>query len=238
MNSKKKIIITTGSILLMGLLYLKFQNASPTVNNSVAVEDSSDLDQQPLEEHSDIQKDISLKEAAELKKSYSEQTKESVLNSKEGVKLLFALSATENTNEELVRSLRALNLAPEVGSDKNEYTGELLMIRSQKELPGLRYFHAQYFSTEDGGYHPQHISFQIPPTEGSFQQTAELVRSQFEINSPPVYEKKGYIHWELANGKAVHVAILTEDEMKDSPWNAYDLEKDKGMIEVTVEDIP
>ena len=236
MKANTKVLIMAGSVLLVGLLFLDNQKQPQSLSENIDLETEVETEYEFALENSE--KNLKIQKLQNDKNDEPTDKLESIQNSKKTISLLATLSISENTNEDLIQTLRTLDLEPEVGSDKNEFTGELLMIRSTTEIPGVRYFHAQYFSTEDGGYHPQHMSFDIPPRPGNFQKAVNEVKNQFKINEPPTIERDGFIHWELKNGKAVHITVLNESQMKDSLWNAYDLKADKGTVKVTVEDMP
>jgi len=173
--------------------------------------------------------------ANSLPKLNSQEQTRYEANSKKAVEFLFGFTAIDDTEYELIDALNELGLKPEIGVDTNEDTGSMKMIRSQNQIPGLRYFHAQYFSNEDNGFSPQHMSFEMPPAAGNFQMAADLVKKQFEIDYAPKYVKDNYIHWELDDGRTVYITILDKFLMEDNPWNAYDYEKDLGTVKVTVE---
>ena len=65
--------------------------------------------------------------------------------------------------EDLMFQLKNENQEPYISQDRNAFTGELTIVRTKSPLPGTRYFHAQYFSDENGEKFLQHMSFQSKP---------------------------------------------------------------------------
>lgn len=131
--------------------------------------------------------------------------------------------------EVLIKQLKYWKLAPTHSIDKNQYTGEMNMIRTQNGLPGTRYFHAQYF---DGML--QHLSFEYQKNQKSFEQAIDTVKKQFNITTAPTTNNDNFISWPIENGRIVWIKRLDENDLKNNPFNAYSKD-DIGTIKVAVE---
>ncbi|MCO4794060.1 MAG: hypothetical protein KC493_10125 [Bacteriovoracaceae bacterium] len=136
--------------------------------------------------------------------------------------------------EPLVDQLRDWDLEPVVAKDTNQYTGTMAVIRTKSTLPGTRYFHAQYFSDENGENHLQHMSFEFRPGDGAFQKAKDYVVKKFKLKSKPAMDKPDFASWNIPNGYLVWVKVMGPEDLKDDPFNAYTI-KDKGTIRVAME---
>jgi hypothetical protein len=136
--------------------------------------------------------------------------------------------------EPLLEQLENWGLAPKIAKDSNEYTGTMAVIRTGNTLPGTRYFHAQYFSDENGENHLQHMSFEFRPGPDAFNQAIKKVRQRFSLPEKPNYQKGDFVSWNLDNGYIVWVKKMGAEDLKDDPFNAYTIE-DTGTIRVAME---
>lgn len=136
--------------------------------------------------------------------------------------------------EPLVEQLREWQLVPKIAKDANPYTGEMAIIRTNKTLPGTRYFHAQYFSDENGENHLQHMSFEYRPGPNAFNKAIESVSAKFGLPATPQYQKNDFASWNLDNGYIVWIKKMGPNDLEGDPFNAY-AKDDVGTIRVAVE---
>lgn len=130
--------------------------------------------------------------------------------------------------------LQKLQTQPTYFQDSNPSTGSLYVIRTEKPLPGTRYFHAQYFSDENKKPFLQHMSFEIPPGKNSLQVAAQNVKSVFPNLNHPEIQKEGFILWKWKGGYNVWIMRLTKDQLTGDPFNAY-TEQDEGTVRIAME---
>ncbi len=136
--------------------------------------------------------------------------------------------------EPLLEQLENWQLGPKIAKDSNPYTGTMAVIRTNKTLPGTRYFHAQYFSDENGENHLQHMSFEFRPGPNAFNNAIERVRKQFSLSAEPNYRREDFVSWNLPNGYIIWIKKMGKEDLKDDPYNAYTIE-DNGTIRVAME---
>jgi len=131
-------------------------------------------------------------------------------------------------------TLEKLKLEPVQMDSENPYTGKLSIIRTRNILPGTRYFHAQYFSSNNQSHYLQYISFEFKPGPESFAIVKEMVRKEFNLPKP-VTENENYISWKKED-RIIWIKKLDANDLnKKDPYNSYDLKKDIGTIVMTVE---
>lgn len=136
--------------------------------------------------------------------------------------------------EPLVEQLNQWQLVPKVAKNSNPYTGEMAIIRTDKTLPGTRYFHAQYFSDENGENHLQHMSFEFRPGPAAFNQAIKTVSEKFGLKGKPQYQKNDFASWNTDNGYIIWIKKMGPNDLEGDPFNAYSKD-DVGTIRVAVE---
>ncbi|OUR98761.1 hypothetical protein A9Q84_04940 [Halobacteriovorax marinus] len=136
--------------------------------------------------------------------------------------------------ERFKETLVAKGLELVVANDKNPYTGNMTIIRTENSLPGTRYFHSQIFYAKDGSPFIQHMSFDYRASEKSFAEAVAAAKKQFKLNATPNVRKEGYYSWNTPDGYLVSVKRMTAEDLKNDPFNAY-LKSDVGTIKVTKE---
>lgn len=155
--------------------------------------------------------------------------------------LFFADTLSDFTTEQasmgqLVERLKAKNIDPFVMKDENAYTGSMEVVRTQKVIPGTRYFHAQYFSdgsSESREKTLQHMSFEFRPGENSFDGVKAAFMKAFGLTGRPVLEKNGFVSWRKGP-YTLWINTQSKEDMANDPFNAYD-DNDIGTIRAAVE---
>jgi hypothetical protein len=159
------------------------------------------------------------------------------LNEKESLtaysNIMFQFSNPKRNKEELITILNEWNLKPLLKEDSNEDTGSMTIVRTEKTLPGTRYFHAQYFS-DSNGQTLQHLSFEFKPGPLAMKQAISVIQQEFKIQSKPTMKKDGFISWNKDDRYTVWIKKLTAEDLKDDPFNAYS-PLDVGTIRVAME---
>ena len=135
--------------------------------------------------------------------------------------------------KDLVKELDLLLLKPQVQADSNDL-GKMIIVRTERALPGTRYLHAQYFSNEAGEPEIQHMSFEIPPAPEAMKLGVSLVKSAFKELGEPALTRPNFVLWKAPNGFVVWVKRLSADELSEDPFNAYG-PSDVGTIRIAIE---
>jgi len=139
----------------------------------------------------------------------------------------------EKESQDLVRELDNNQLSPELARDSNPYTGDMMIVRTKRNLPGTRYFHAQYFVGEDGKEFLQHMSFEFKGGAGAFDRAISAAQTLAQLGAP-VKKTKDFIQWNISENREVWIKIMGEKDLIDDPYNAY-TKADVGTIRVAVE---
>lgn len=165
---------------------------------------------------------------------YTSIAKEHRLSLLTMVDYLHRYASRETSRESLMSELTQQNLKPQNRKDENPYTGSLNIVRTQNTLPGTRYFHAQFFSNEDGSEFLQHMSFEFAPGE---QSLAAVVRalSHGQENLEMTQDKENFKSWRTQDGYIIWAKVLDASDLDSSdPFNAYK-PSDAGIIRVAKE---
>lgn len=148
--------------------------------------------------------------------------------------VLAVYASADKSLEALVENLRQDRQEPYMVRDANEYTGEMMIVRTKSPIPGTRYFHAQYFTDENKTRFPQHMSFEFRPHAEAMNQAIAAVRESFPGLGNPEQQSNDFIQWDLGNGHVLWVKRLGPDDIEENPFNAYTPD-DLGSIRVAVE---
>jgi hypothetical protein len=161
-------------------------------------------------------------------KSLSSEEKKSLL-ALSGV--MAEAASPDSTMNKIVDKLAALNIRPVVMKDSNPYTGTMNVVRTKDFLPGTRYFHAQYFSDNEGNDETlQHMSFELKPSKDAFAAAKKVAMKQFNITVKPTSENDKMIIWNVGNDVVWIKQLDAKDVKKANPYNSYDPVKDVGTV--------
>ncbi len=148
--------------------------------------------------------------------------------------ILSQFARPDSQAKDLIEQLQRSDEQPVVTRDANADTGEMVIVRTQKPLEGTRYFHAQYFSDEQGKGFVQHMSFEFQPGEHAMEDAASAVLSSFPELGTPQTSPNGFVRWNLNENYIVWIKRMTAEDLQDDPFNAY-TSADVGTIRVAVE---
>ncbi len=137
--------------------------------------------------------------------------------------------------EQLYRELEGLQLQPRKSISTNHSTGDLITVRAQAPLPGVRYFHAQFMSDGEGSAPvAQHISFEIRPSADGMSIAKKLASEIFTLNIAPTVETENYVEWNR-NGRTLWIRKMIDlKTLKSDLFNARD-KSDLGLVMVALE---
>lgn len=135
---------------------------------------------------------------------------------------------------DLLQELVRTGQEPLVARDSNPDTGEMLVVRTKSPLPGTRYFHAQYFTDENGERFVQHMSFEYKPSPTAMAEAVAMVERNFSDLSRPIVQREDYVKWKKGHDYVVWVKKMNPSDLRDDPFNAYTI-SDNGTIRVAVE---
>lgn len=142
--------------------------------------------------------------------------------------------ADQSSLTNLLEQLQKSGQQPLLVRDANPDSGEMFIVRTKSPLPGTRYFHAQYFTGEDGQRFVQHMSFEFKPGPDAMEAAIATVEKSFTNLTRPIAKRPDYVKWGMNDKYIVWVKKMTADELKDDPFNSYSL-NDEGTIRVAVE---
>ncbi len=183
---------------------------------------------------SDVKVDPALSEDITLLDEFKEISAEHKTSLLQMTRRIFPLATEKTEVKDIVQALNKYKLEPKVGVDKNPFTGSMSVIRTNKTLPGTRYFHTQYFDEEQGGI-VQHLSFEFKPGTQSFEAVVKAVAEGLPAHAEVTVSNSGYQGWRNIDGYIVWVKKLDESDLSpDTPFNAY-TKNDVGTIRVVKE---
>lgn len=224
----KKIIFTALFLLAAWMLWpkkvqSKFHN---DIKSTMAknVESSKSFQKQALDEI----------EVAQATRGPSNTPTKEIQSLESMGKTLGQVTESSFTLKRLLNELQKTGQQPLVARDANPDTGEMMIVRTKSPLPGTRYFHAQYFTGEDGERFVQHMSFEYKPGLHSMEEAVAAVQRSFPQLSQPVVQREDYVKWTLDHNYILWVKRMSLDELKHDPFNSYSI-ADAGTIRVAVE---
>jgi len=163
-----------------------------------------------------------------------EESKEVLASLNKMSGILAEFTGEQKTLENLVAALKAQRQEPFIVKDKNEYTGEMTIVRTKNPPAGTRYFHAQYFTDENNERFVQHMSFELRPSVTAMNDAIKAVQTAFPNLGQPETQTNDFIQWNLGTGQVLWLKRLGQDDIADNPFNAYS-ESDIGSIRIAVE---
>lgn len=149
------------------------------------------------------------------------------------VQILSQFSKPTASISDLVSHLEKSKQKPVVTRDANSSTGEMHIVRTLKPSIGTRYFHAQFFTNDDGSSFAQHMSVEFKGGPEVMTNTIAAVQNSFGLTSPRI-QNAGYALWDLPNHMIVWVKSMTKEDLHDDPFNAYS-DSDIGTVRLAVE---
>jgi len=150
------------------------------------------------------------------------------------VDLMDRYGSRETDRNALINELKDKNLRPQNRRDENPYTGSLNIVRTQNILPGTRYFHAQFFSNDDGSEFLQHVSFEFVPGEQSLDAVVRAL-AHGKDNLELTQDRENFRSWRTGDGYIIWAKVLEASDLEGAdPFNAYK-PSDIGIIRVAKE---
>lgn len=151
--------------------------------------------------------------------------------------LLFQNSVAGKKMEDFVKELKESAQEPFLVRDRNEETGDMIIVRTKSPLPGTRYLHAQYFTDENQHTFAQHLSFEYRASPQAMVQAIQTVQEIFPHLDQPAYETRDFIQWDLEDGYVIWIKRLGPEDIQENPFNFYSA-ADIGSIRIAVELAP
>lgn len=143
-------------------------------------------------------------------------------------------AALQSSLQATLDRLQKLNMQPSLYQDANPQTGTLSVVRTEKPLPGTRYFHAQYFSGEKQKPFLQHMSFEIPPNKNSLRVAAQTIKDVFGPLPQAHTQTENMIAWTWKGKYTVWALKLDRDSLVSDAFNAYTA-ADEGTVRIALE---
>jgi len=138
--------------------------------------------------------------------------------------------------QELVHYFEEEKLEPEMSQTSNEYTGTMMMIRTQKSIPGVRYFHAQYMGDDPEHTFLQHFSYEFRPSPNSMERATQSAEGTFKLSNKRIHRDGDFITYDIGEEGQYELSIEKADweSLKDDPYNAHSKE-DVGTVITRIE---
>jgi hypothetical protein len=160
--------------------------------------------------------------------------------------LVTFIQPAHSSPNEMLRGLTKLGLQPVMAKDFNPYTGKMLIIRTDKTLPGTRCYHGQYFEDEHKKNVVQHVSFELRPSKDGFAEAEKMLVAQLKRYEEktgklgePVKRTENFVKWDLANNYSAWILRYTADDIQSGdPFCAHDIATDIGTLRVAIEEVP
>lgn len=146
--------------------------------------------------------------------------------------LMQKMASGEVDIQEVINELSDLGLTPSKVMDRNDFTGDMTIVRVGVNLPGTRYFHGQFFSNDNGAHELQHLSIDYAGGEESLAEVAKVLSQSLGILGTPEVSRDGYESYRVNNKYIFWAKVLTEEDFKDlktHPYKAYE-KKDIGRV--------
>lgn len=238
----KKLIIA--AVVLLGVtaffLYRTSQkNSQHLSNEGVPAEVTPRVEQKLLPQSSKVAAQatpLSQAKAGKIEKTKfvpHDQAEESLqrVNTK-----LNEVFTNQESPQELIRYFEEEKLEPEMSENTNEYTGTMMMIRTQKTIPGVRYFHAQYMGDDPEHTFLQHFSYEFRPSPNSMERATQSTEGSFKLSNKKVHREGDFITYDIGDDGRYELSIEKADweSLKDDPYNAHSKE-DVGTVITRIE---
>lgn len=136
--------------------------------------------------------------------------------------------------QQFISELKALDLKPAILNEGQlDPLTRTVIIRTENSLIGTRYIHAQYMGSK-GSEFIQHISFQIRPSETSFQQAEQALHDYLPRNKTTTESHPDFKIWSLPDDYVAWVKVMDLDDLKSNKYNAIE-KSDVGSVIIVVE---
>jgi hypothetical protein len=137
--------------------------------------------------------------------------------------------------KDVIKFYEEKGLKPIVSKDTNPYTGTMIIVRTEKSLPGTRYPHLQSFTNERGEADTQHYSIEYRPGPKAFERTNEMVKALYNVENGVKSANGDFIKYKLGPDQNIWIKKLGPNDIKGSPFNARE-ESDVGTIRMVIEE--
>lgn len=214
-------------LILVGAIWIKTQ---PTVNPQT-VQSRADIKPVLAVTNSSLDRQPANSAATGSPATVNNLNTESLSNM---VKMVSQFTQAPNHLEELWSYLKNSGQDPMLTRDKNPYTGDMMIVRTNNPFPGTRYFHAQYFQNASGEPFVQHMSFEYKPGPTALADAVTAIKNTFANLNDPTVQSADYVQWKLDDDYILWIKKLGPEDLKDDPFNAYGPE-DVGTVRVAVE---
>lgn len=138
--------------------------------------------------------------------------------------------------QELIQYFQEEKLEPEMSQTSNEYTGTMMMIRTQKSIPGVRYFHAQYMGDDPEHTFLQHFSYEFRPGPDSKERAIQSAEGTYKLSNKKIHRDGDFITYDIGDEGKYELSIekANWESLKDDPYNAH-VKADVGTVITRIE---
>lgn len=138
------------------------------------------------------------------------------------------------TSQQMSAQLKKLGLTVLPSKDSNPSTGQMTILRTENALEGTRYFHSQSFLNEGKDEFFQHISFELRPSPDSLENAIISVKHHLPKDSQLAVNRPDYKLWKHSEGYITWIKVMTSEDLKGDPFNAYTA-ADVGTVRIVTE---
>ena len=161
-------------------------------------------------------------------------------NRAESLGLIKDLVKTIGVREEqhptqFIQSLKKLDLSPLSSKDSNPYTGSIIKIRTQKTMPGVRYFSAQYMG-EDNEFFLSSVSFEVRSSLSEFEAFSSSLAKTYGLGKL-LESKKGFKLWKFGADHVISAKVLEAEDIENHPENVYNASDIGNTTEVMIDSV-
>lgn len=226
--------VTAFSLYKFSFLYIRQANNKPIKAEvtSLDVKKKSDATARPLAIDISVDK---VPTGKIEKKDFIPQSQAEESMQKINTKLNEIFTNRESP-QALVDYFEEEKLQPEMSKTSNEYTGTMMMIRTQKSIPGVRYFHAQYMGDDPEHTFLQHFSYEFRPSSNSMERSIQSAEGTFSLSNKKIYREGDFITYDIGEDGQYELSIEKADweSLKNDPYNAHSKD-DVGTVITRIE---
>lgn len=136
---------------------------------------------------------------------------------------------------QFIQSLKKLDLSPLSSKDSNPYTGSIIKIRTQKTMPGVRYFSAQYMG-DDNEFFLSSVSFEVRSSHSEFEAFSSNLAKTYGLGKL-LESKKGFKLWKFGDDHVISAKVLEAEDIENHPENVYNASDIGNTTEVMIDSV-
>lgn len=120
---------------------------------------------------------------------------------------------------ELIHFLEEQGLSPKINKKSNSFLGVTWEIRTNKSLPGTRYYNAQYDGDDEDHLFLKYLSYEYAPGEKSFEQVIKSLENSYSIKNKDIISPGENVHLFIERDHVPYTITIKK-------MNLYDINND------------